>query len=32
MEKTNFDKCFEQRMDPKGPTPFMISGANVITG
>lgn len=32
MEKNTFEKCMEQRMDPKGATPFMISGSSVVTG
>lgn len=26
------DKCVEQRSDPNGPTPIMISGSNIVSG
>lgn len=32
MEKNNFDVSMEQRMNPDGATPFMVSGSNVVTG
>lgn len=32
LYKNTMEKCMEQRMDPKGPTPLMISGANVGSG
>lgn len=30
--KNTLDKCVEQRMDPNGPTPLLISGSNIVSG
>lgn len=32
LYKNIMERCQEQKMDPKGPTPIMISGANVVSG
>lgn len=32
LYKNTYEKSVEQRMDPKGATPIMVSGANVVSG
>lgn len=30
--KNTMERCLEQKMDPNGPTPLLISGSNIVSG